>query len=158
MRALTQETPLKRVFAATLLAFVAVIDTVAADAPDKTLAREFIEARGYEKAYAQYLARFSLFCSDAPEEAQSACLKSLQDKIGWDAIKTDVLDLVISTYTKEELQAAIAFLKSPVGSSYNAKGEQFATKLQALSTDRLQGMMSSGSPAAPSEKGSVDKK
>ena len=137
---------------ALLAAAFVVVGAQAAEPADKSLAREFLEVRGFERSYGQYLEKFSMLCSDAPESAQSDCLRVLREKIGWDAIKGEVLDLVSTTYTKDELQAAIAFLKSPAGNSYNSKNEKFASKLQALSTGKLQDVLAPpASPAAPAE-------
>jgi hypothetical protein len=137
------------------LLFVSVLafDTFAAEAEDQALAREYLELRGFEKSYQAYLARFSMYCADAPEAAQSECYKAIQGRIGWDAIKGDVLDLVSTTYTRDELQAAIAFLKSPAGSSYSAKNEKFAAKLQQMSMTKLQGALQDAGEQAPAAAG-----
>lgn len=146
---------------ALLFLSVLALDAYAAEAADQALAREYLELRGFEKSYQAYLARFSLYCADAPEAAQSECYKAIQTRIGWDAIKGEVLDLVTTTYTRDELQAAIAFLKSPAGGSYSAKNEKFATKLQQLSMTKLQGAMQDGdgqSPPAAGQPAADDKR
>lgn len=61
--------------------------------------------------------------------------------MGWDATKDQLAELVMKLYTREELEASIAFMKSPAGASYTAKNEEFSKQFTTLIANNMQSVV-----------------
>ncbi len=66
--------------------------------------------------------------------------------MGWEAIKGQLLDEVKHVFTQKELEASIAFMKTPEGASATAKGPEFSQRMASIISGNLQKIMA---PAAP---------
>jgi hypothetical protein len=74
--------------------------------------------------------------------AERANLGSLlEETVGWDAIKDGLADIVTSVYTPQEIDASIAFMKSPLGASATAKSGEFSRQLSSLLAANFQAAM-----------------
>lgn len=100
---------------------------------DKELAIEYLQVSRFEQAVDTAVDTYSLRLSGTmPEEERIKYKQFMQDVMGWNAIKERLADLVVRLYTREELHAAIAFHKSPVGISIASKNEQFSKQFAEL--------------------------
>jgi hypothetical protein len=63
--------------------------------------------------------------------------KLVSDALSWEKLKPDVVKLYADAYTEQELDAIIAFYKSPVGQSVVAKQGDLQTKSSALAQQRM---------------------
>mgnify|MGYP000264598543 CR=1 FL=1 len=61
--------------------------------------------------------------------------------MGWDATKDQLVELIINIYTKEEIEASISFMKSPIGASATAKSEEFSKQFAILISTNMQKIM-----------------
>lgn len=61
--------------------------------------------------------------------------------MGWDATKDQLVDLITNLYTKEEIEASISFMKSPIGASATAKSEEFSKQFAILISTNMQKIM-----------------
>ena len=105
----------------------------AADRPDRKLAIEYLKVSRVEQvinssldAYSQYLFK------NVPDTDRVKLDKMLREVMGWDATKDQLADLVADVYTKAELKASIAFMKTPLGASATAKTDMFSTRFAGL--------------------------
>jgi hypothetical protein len=63
------------------------------------------------------------------------------EAMGWDATKDQLINIIITIYTKEEIEASISFMKSPVGASATAKSEEFSKQFAILISTNMQEIM-----------------
>jgi hypothetical protein len=93
---------------------------------------------------------------------QSQVLKLVDAQIGWKAIEPQYTDLYAQTYTEEELDAILAFYKSPAGTSMLAKSPELSAKSMQMVQSRLatiqpqlmkmiQDFAHSNAPSAPAQ-------
>jgi len=61
--------------------------------------------------------------------------------MGWDATKDQLVELIINIYTKEEIEASISFMKTPIGASATAKSEEFGKQFAILISTNMQKIM-----------------
>ena len=107
--------------------------------PDKALAIEYLQVSKFEQAVDTAIHTYSLRLSgNMPEEERAQFKKFMQDVMGWNAIKDRLAELVVRLYTREELEAAIAFDKSPLGASITAKNELFSRQFAELLSQNMQ--------------------
>jgi len=105
----------------------------------RELALEYLKMSKFEQTVNASIDAYSLQLSEhLPEADKLQFKKSMQEVMGWDAIKDQLADLVVNLYTREELEAAIAFEKSRLGASINAKNGQFAKQFAALLSQNMQ--------------------
>jgi hypothetical protein len=106
---------------------------------DKALAIQYLQISKFEQATNTAIDTYSLQLSGHISETERPKLKHyMQAVFGWDAIKDQLADLVVKLYTREELQAAIAFEQSRLGSSITAKNEQFSKQFAVLLSQSMQ--------------------
>lgn len=71
-----------------------------------------------------------------PEEKQG--FRCLMNRVmGWESMQADYVQAAQELYTREELDAYIAFLKTPLGAAINAKNEQLLRRLSELMASRF---------------------
>ncbi len=100
---------------------------------DKALALEYLHVSKFEQAVDTAIDTYSLRLSgNMPDEEKIKFKKFMQDVMGWNAVKDQVAELVVRLYTREELQAAITFDKSPLGASITSKNELFSKQYAEL--------------------------
>jgi hypothetical protein len=106
---------------------------------DKALAIQYLQISKFEQAINTAIDTYSLQLSGHLSGTERPQLKQyMQAVFGWDAIKDQLADIVVKLYTREELQAAITFEQSRLGSSITAKNEQFAKQFAALLSQSMQ--------------------
>lgn len=106
---------------------------------DKALAIEYLQVSRLEPGINAMIDTYSLqLYGNMPEAERQQPKKFMQDVMGWDAIKDQLADLVVKLYTREELNAAIAFEKSRLGASISAKNEQFSKQFTELLSQNMQ--------------------
>ncbi len=72
---------------------------------------------------------------------QAQLYQLLQEKAGWKALEPEYTDLYVQTYTEEELDAILAFYKSPAGASMIAKTPELTSKSMAISQTRIMAIL-----------------
>ena len=106
---------------------------------DKALAIQYLQLSKFEQSINTAIDTYSFQLSRHQSGTERPQLKQyMQAVFGWDAIKDQLADLVVKLYTREELQATIAFEQSRLGSSITAKNEQFAKQFAALLSQSMQ--------------------
>jgi hypothetical protein len=111
----------------------------AAEKADKKLAIEYLKMARYEQMVTTTIDSYSqqLF-KDMPSEDRAKFKKFLTDTMGWEATKDQLADLVVDLYTKQELNASMAFMKSKLGASMTAKNEKFSDMMAVQMSNNLQ--------------------
>jgi hypothetical protein len=106
---------------------------------DKALAIEYLQVSRMEPGINAMIDTYSLqLYGNMPEADRTQLKKFMEDVMGWDAIKDQLAELVVKLYTREELNAAIAFEKSRLGASISAKNEQFSKQFIELLSQNMQ--------------------
>lgn len=102
-------------------------NTYAVEKVDKNLALQYLKMSRYEEITNASIQQYEtqLF-SEAKPENKARIHDMLVGSIGWDATKDQLANIVMNLYTKEEIIASIAFMKSPAGASATAKSEEFS--------------------------------
>jgi hypothetical protein len=120
-----------------LLAFS--MNAMSGEQVDNRLAIEYLKITRVEKIVDATIDAYDqqLFTSLSPAERAQA-LALIRETMGWEKIKESLAELVSRTYTKSELKAAIAFMKTPLGASYNLKSEVFSTQFANLLSSNIQ--------------------
>lgn len=122
--------------------------------PSKQLVEQYIkQAQAEQQISAQVEGYAQQLSANADPEAKAQIVKYLNATIGWNTIKDQYATLVEKTYTAEELKAALAFLKSPVGSSITKKNQRFAQDLAALIAMNVQQVAKQLSASSTSDGG-----
>jgi hypothetical protein len=127
-------------FIAILLSFLLTTTSVAADDSHRKLAIEYLTLTKMEDILNASIKEYDddqLF-KNAPQEERKEFQTMLENSLGWDATKSQLTDLVVNLYTKEELKAYIAFIKTPVGKSYNDKNPEFSKRYTTLVSANFQ--------------------
>ena len=109
---------------------------------DKQLTIQYLKISRMEQSIDIVLDTYSqqLF-QGIPQENRIEMDKLMRQVMGWDAIKDQLADIVNGLYTKAELKAAIAFMKTPLGASYTAKSDPFSAQFTTLISHNLQKFM-----------------
>jgi hypothetical protein len=143
-----------RRIAVILLFLVFSTNGIGEELSDKELAIEYLQVSRLEPGVNAMIDAYSLqLYGNMPEAERQQLKKFMQDVMGWDAIKDQLADLVDKLYTREELNAAIAFEKSRLGASISAKNEQFSRQFTELLSQNMQRFARSNSLSpAPSAK------
>jgi hypothetical protein len=128
-----------RKVAVILLFLVFSTNGIGEELSDKELAIEYLQVSRLEPGINAMIDAYSLqLYGNMPEADRPPLRKFMQDVMGWDAIKDQLADLVVKLYTREELDAAIAFEKSRLGASISAKNEQFSRQFTELLSQNMQ--------------------
>lgn len=98
----------------------------------KKLAMQYLKAWKYDKqlnnSLAPHAGQFPDLCEDA---LKALHLLNIQ-AIGWNAIKDRIAACVVEIYSKEELEASIAFLESDLGRSASLKNLEFSRRVAQM--------------------------
>lgn len=124
---------------ATLLVFfILSFGAHATDRANKKLAMEYLRLSRVEQIINASLDTYSQqIFKDIAEEDRIQIDKMMQEVIGWEATKDQLAELVVNVYTKAELRAAIAFMKTPLGASYTIKGDAFSAQFANMLSHNL---------------------
>ncbi len=122
-----------------LISIAFVVNAYAAEPADKKLAIEYLQVSQFEQIIDASIEAYSrqLF-GNVPKEDRVFFGKMMRDTMGWEAIKDDLANLVIATYSKGELKAYLAFVKTPLGATFNAKSVRFSDEMTLLVANNLQ--------------------
>jgi hypothetical protein len=71
------------------------------------------------------------------EAFQKQLFDLMISQVGWKALQSSYIDLYAQTYTEEEIDAILAFYKSPAGSTMIAKTPELQTKSMELVQNRM---------------------
>lgn len=135
-----------------LALLVASASVLADTRPSKQLVEQYIkQAQAEQEIAAQVEGYAQQLSANADPETKAQIVKYLNAMIGWNTIKDQYAALVEKTYTAEELKAALAFLKSPAGSSITKKNQRFAQDMAALIATNVQQVSKQLSSSPPSD-------
>jgi len=135
-----------------LALLVASASVLADTRPSKQLVEQYIkQAQAEQEIAAQVEGYAQQLSANTDPEAKAQIVKYLNATIGWNTIKDQYAALVEKTYTAEELKAALAFLKSPAGSSITKKNQRFAQDMAALIAKNVQQVTKQLSSSPPSD-------
>ncbi len=106
---------------------------------DKKLAIEYLKISRFEQIIDATVDTYNqqLF-KNLPAADREKAAEFMRETVGWEAVKDQLSELVINTYTKAELKAAIAFMKTPLGASYTVKSDAFSTRFATLLSNNFQ--------------------
>ena len=71
------------------------------------------------------------------EDFQKQIFETVNAHVGWKAMEPDYVDLYAQTYTEDELDAIIAFYKTPAGMSMIAKTPELSQKSMTLVQQKM---------------------
>jgi hypothetical protein len=116
---------MKRLITAFIICLISS-NIYAAEVIDKELAIEYLKLSKTDEIINASIQQYEtqLFANVKPED-KATLRKMMEDSMGWDAVKDQLVDVVINVYTKEEIVAYIEFMKSPLGASATAKRGEF---------------------------------
>ena len=121
-----------------LLLVILSLGAHAADRPDRKLAIEYLKVSRFEQIINTSLDTYSQqIFKNIPDADRAQLDKMMREVMDWDATKDQLADLVADIYTKAELKASIAFMKTPLGASATAKSDAFSTKFSTLLSQNL---------------------
>ncbi len=96
------------------------------------LAMRYLKAWKYDKqlnnSLAPHPAQFPDICEDG---IKAAHLLNIQ-AIGWNVMKDKIAACVVDIYSKEELDASIAFLESDLGRAASLKNLEFSKRISQM--------------------------
>src|ERR1022692_3249397 len=128
---------MKKVFLFTLI--VICCNTYSEEKVSKSLAIEYLRLSQFEETINATIQQYeSQLSATAKPEEKAEIHKMFVGSMGWEKTKDQLADVVISTYTKEEIDAAIAYMKSTYGASVQSKNGEFARKYTSLVSENLQ--------------------
>lgn len=115
----------------------------AAEKVSKELAMEYLKTARIENVINTSRMQYEvqLFGKAKPEEKE-IFHKIMVDVMGWEATKDQLAGLVMQVYTKEEIEASIAYMKSPLGASAIAKNEEFSKQFANILSENLKKVIS----------------
>lgn len=126
-------------FTLTLALSLFCFNAYAAENIDKELALEYLKISRYEDVVNASIKQYETqILREATPEVKAEIHNVFVNTLGWDATKDQLATLVMNIYTKQEIQASIAFMKSPEGASATAKSEEFSKQFTALLAGNLQ--------------------
>lgn len=68
---------------------------------------------------------------------QQRVMDTVNQNIGWKALKPDFINLYASTYTEEELDGIVAFYKSPIGQKMIEKTPELTTRSTQITQQKM---------------------
>jgi hypothetical protein len=115
------------------------INSYAGDKVDTDLAIEYLKVSKIEGVLNATIKQYEdqLYADSKPLEKE-IFHKVMVSSLGWDATKNQLAEIVISLYTKEEIDASIAFMKSPAGASATEKSEEFSRLFASVVAANMQ--------------------
>jgi hypothetical protein len=115
------------------MAFLGAVLPALAQAGDKDRAIEYLKLSRVDEAIAETIKAYEAqLLPNVPADDQANLRRLMQETIGWDAIKDRLAEIVVNVYTPQELDASIAFMKSPLGASATAKSGEFSRQFAGL--------------------------
>jgi len=121
-----------------LLLVILSFGAQASDRPDGKLAIEYLKVSRFEQIINTSLDTYSQqMFKNLPDVDRVSLDKMMRDVIGWEATKEQLADIVANVFTKAELEASIAFMKTPLGASATAKSDAFSTEFSTLLSQNL---------------------
>ncbi len=144
----------------------------AAHSPEKLrVAEAFLAANGakqtHEASYSMMEDAYAAGADKMPAEQQARMRRMgaritelMKQELSWDTVKADYIRAAADSYTEEEMQAAIAFYKTPAGASFAGKQAAYGkagmrigmSRMQALQPKMTAIMMEEMNPGAAGEK------
>lgn len=109
--------------------------------PDKALALEYLETAQYKEAVDVSLDVYRQNFKNTPGISPAAAEhlgQMLQKTLGWEATKDQLAEIVAEVFTADELRAAIAYMKTPLGASATAKTKEFTTLYSTFLSQRVE--------------------
>lgn len=107
---------------ATLILLLAASGALASDPAQDKLVAEYIEAtRAKQVIGAEIAGSIQQYTTNVSPEQKSEMERYFHNAIGWNVIRNDYTALVQRTYSKQELKASLAFMKTPIGTSIGQK-------------------------------------
>lgn len=138
-----------KLMTATLCLCVLCSGALASDKPDRKLALEYLQAARMEQTMNSSIdAMVSSMYPNANEKEKGEFRAIIEQTVGWEASKEQLLAITTEVYTKQELKAAITFMKSKAGASMTAKNETFSKLYAEQMAANLQKFISSYAPPA----------
>jgi len=102
------------------------------------LATEYLTLAGYQGIINSTISGYEAQLSQTLKHEDKAKMHQiLVDSMGWDATKKQLVEIVASTYSVEELEAGINYMNSPIGKSTIAKNDVFTKKYTELVGNNL---------------------
>ena len=122
-----------------LVAFLGAAIPCFALAGDKDRAIEYLKLSRIDEAIAESINTYDaqLF-ANAPAAERAKLRALLETTMGWEAIRDRLAEIVTQVYTPQELDASIAFMKTPLGASATAKSGEFSRQFAGLLAANLQ--------------------
>ncbi len=127
------------------IAAIAVLGTLssissASEDTERALAVKYLQVSRTEEILNSSIQEYetSMVKGDATPEQRAKVHELLESTMGWKAVEGQLADLVMQTYTKDELKASIAFMNTPAGASFTAKGGDFSKGFSAILAGNLQ--------------------
>ena len=129
---------MKKLITAFIIALVSS-NVYAAEVIDKNLAIEYLKLSKTDEIINASIQEYEtqLFANAKPED-KATLRKMMEDSMGWEAVKDQLVEVVINVYTKEEIVAYIEFMKSPLGASATAKSGEFSKQFTMAVSTNLQ--------------------
>jgi hypothetical protein len=98
-----------------------------------------------DRARAMQTARASKLDLPEDQKAQAEALQNkimqvISDRMSWEKLKPQFVQIYADTYTDEELDGIVAFYKSPAGQAMLAKMPEIMTKSMKVAQDAMQGV------------------
>jgi hypothetical protein len=132
-----------------LIVFVSIIlncSALAEDKVSKDLAMEYLKTSKIDDVINASIAQYEIQLFGKSSQEQKENFHNLMvNTVGWDATKDQLAELVIQIYTREEIEASIAFMKSPIGASATAKYEEFSKQFANMLSRNVQKAIFQGS-------------
>lgn len=114
-------------------------NTYAAEKAGNNLAIEYLTISNIKDVINASIQQYEtqMFSAAKPED-KAMIHKMMVEAMGWEATKDQLANIVMNLYTKEELEASIAFMKSPAGASATAKNEEFSKQFASVISINMQ--------------------
>lgn len=124
------------------LAFFISFQAGAQERPDRALAIEYLTLSKMKEVTDETINSFDKnFLKNLPQKDREEVRNLMTQTMGWDVIKDEITDLVITIYTREELDAAVKFMKTPLGASALEKGTEFTKRYTEVVSKKLEGTL-----------------
>jgi len=108
--------------------------------PDaRALAIEYLTLSHVEDALNESLRGYEEQLLPGLPAAEQAKLRNLlESTVSWQATKNELIDVVTGLYTVQELEASIAFMKTPLGASATSKSGEFSRRFSGIVVQKFQ--------------------
>jgi hypothetical protein len=113
----------------------------------ESLAMEYLKISKVEDIINATITQYDSQLSAQITPGDKAKLHDLLVRVmGWEAIKDQLVAEVRNVFTQEEIDASIAFMKTPAGASATAKGAEFSKRMASIVSSNLQKSMVNTAP------------